>query len=216
MIAITDQAPGASPPPPARPTPEFRARRGRLATLGSLVLGLALLVACTAPLGAFYPLLYFGVIFVVPFLVVLVFGFVHTLYAWRRAPGTGFGAALLWWLAPVVILTAAVWLARGPLPGQVGFRIAKPGLDALLRESAGVEAADLTLPDRWLGAWPAKKITRYRDGQVRMELEGNTSWFGERGLLWTNRGLPMPGQWQPTKTLGLGDGWYAWFRESMH
>ena len=185
--------------------------RARWMTLAAALLGLLLIAAGAAPIGLFLPLVaLFG--FLLPFWgLPWVFGFVYAWAAWRRREPGGAGRAFAW-LAPAILLAAALAVALGPWPSRLAAALAEEDMDALRAEAAGVPARQVQLDDRWLGPWPVERVVRYASGELRMELLGGRIGERLRGLAYDPDGPPLPGSWQPVRWRELGGGWHAWER----
>lgn len=182
-----------------------------MAVAGSL-LALLLFASATVPLGFFLPpLLLFG--FFLPFWgVPWAFGVVHAFSAAKRGNERAKTSRPLW-LFPGVLLVLVVLLAFTPVPRRLAFSLARPALERLLAEAEELESGEVLLDNRWLGIWPTEKIVRYASGEVKLEILGGRL-FQEttRGLAFDPDGPPLPGSWQPDRTLDLGGNWYGWTR----
>ncbi len=181
-----------------------------MAFAGSL-LALLILGAACVPLGIFLPPLIL-LFFLLPFWgLPWLFGTVHAF----RAAGRGNEAARRsrpLWLLPLVLIGLATATAFTPLPRKIAFRLAQPALEKLLAEAEAMQPGEVRMSNRWLGLWPIEKAARYASGEVRVEILGGRLMQETRGLFFDSSGPPLPGTWQPDRTLDLGNGWYGWAR----
>lgn len=210
MIRVSDELTGDR--TPWRPDPETRLRRGRWMTAAALVLAALAVAAGAAPMGAFYTLVFGGLVLFPFWLAPYAIGLVHAFHAWRRERDPEVTRAFRWWCAPLVILPAALLLAFSDLPWKVALDLAQDDLEALLEEAAAAPEHQTKLDPRFVGPWPAVEIFRYSTGQLRLQLEGSANGAGDRGLCYCPDGEPLPGRYGEAELRDLGDGWYGWFK----
>lgn len=104
--------------------------------------------------------------------------------------------------AVTICVLGGYFLARGPLPFQIRFRLSEPALTAYVRGGSNAS---------WAGLFPVERVER-QVGSVW--LHTGTDWSAETGLVFCPMGKPpaFHSEDSDTTTLPITGNWYVWSR----
>lgn len=221
MIAIRPDPAPERLAPPAEVLELLRRSRfwARWLSLAALLIGALLAASALPPIGHFYMLWVLSAILLLFSLPVFAIG---TAMAWHRARRFDHPVARrarLWWSAHWLLLGTGLLAAYEGWPRALGHRLAQADLARLGEEARRAPADRVELPARWVGLWPLARLRHSSDGSLRCDLLGTDTPGAKRGLYFGSGPPPLAGgvpvgSWTADRSLVLGDGWHAWYREA--
>jgi hypothetical protein len=119
-------------------------------------------------------------------------------------PEAKWGQSHSWIVAPLLFFFF-FFIARSSLAIQLGFRISKPAMDRLVRETTGLPP-NSKLSDRWVGIYFAEGIETLPGG-VRFFIRGS-GFIDRDGFAYSSQ--PLPTNDGDDKYTPLRNGWYLW------